>query len=96
MVYLQYSAKLKAGKSQDFISLLNSLTPVIAKHGWKLLGSYATVLGPLNTVIDLWELPNETAIHAALSDPEVAEYASRFGEVTEDQTLNLVKKLPIS
>ena len=58
MVYLQYSAKLRAGRLQDFVPLLNSLTPVVAKHGWKLLGSYATVLGRLNTVVDLWELPN--------------------------------------
>jgi hypothetical protein len=68
----------------------------VAKHGWKLLGSYASVLGRLNTVIDLWGLPNETAIRAALSDPEVAKYASRFGEITEDQTLNMLNKLPIS
>ena len=96
MVYLQYSAKLSAGRLQDFVSLLNSLTPVVAKYGWKLLGSYASVLGRLNTVVDLWELPNETAIQAALSDPEVAKHASRFGEITEDQTLNLLRKLPIS
>jgi hypothetical protein len=96
MVYLQYSAKLKAGRLQDFVSLLNSLTPVVASHGWKLLGSYATVLGRLNTVFDLWELPNETAIQAALSDSEVAKYASRFGEITEDQTLSLLNKLQVS
>ena len=63
MVYLQYSAKLRAGRLQDFVSLLNSLTLVVAKHGWKLLGSYATVVGRLNTVVDLWgALPNEIAI----------------------------------
>ena len=36
MVYLHpYSAKLRAGRLQDFVSLLNSLTPVVAKHGWR-------------------------------------------------------------
>jgi hypothetical protein len=62
MVYLQASLKLRAGKLQDFVSLLNSLTPVVGKYGWKLLGSYATVVGRLNTVMDLWELPNEAAL----------------------------------
>jgi NIPSNAP len=95
MVYLQYSATLKAGRLQDFVSVLTSLTPIVAKYGWKLLGSYATVLGRLNTVIDLWELPDETAVQAAMADPEVAKHALRFGELTEDQSLNLVKKLPI-
>jgi hypothetical protein len=58
MVYLQYSIKLRAGTLQDFISLLNSLTPVVGNHGWKLIGSFASVVGRLNTVIDLWELLN--------------------------------------
>ena len=96
MVYLHYSIKLRAGRLQDFVSLLNSLTPVVAKHGWKLVGSYATVVGRLNTVVDLWELPNEAAIQAALADSEVAKIASRFSEIIEDQTLTLLNKLPIS
>jgi hypothetical protein len=53
-------------QAAGFVSLLNSLTPVMAKHGWKLLGSYASVVGRLNTVVDLWELPNEAAIQAAV------------------------------
>jgi hypothetical protein len=96
MVYLHYSIKLRAGRLQDFVSLPNSLTPLMAKHGWKLLGSYASVVGRLNTVVDLWELPNEAAIQAAMSDSEVAKVASRFGEIIEDQTLTLLNKLPIS
>jgi len=96
MVYLQASLKLRAGKLQDFVSMLNSLTPVLGKHGWKLLGSYASVVGRLNTVVDLWELPNEAAIQAALSDSEMAKYASRIGEIVEDETLTLLNKLPIS
>jgi hypothetical protein len=96
MVYLQASLKLRAGKLQDFVSMLNSLTPVLGKHGWKLLGSYASVIGRLNTVVDLWELPNEAAIQAALSDSEMAKYASRIGEIIEDETLTMLNKLPIS
>src|SRR6516225_5317223 len=96
MVYLQASLKLRAGKLQDFVSLLNSLTPIVGKHGWKLLGSYATVVGRLNTVVDMWELPNEAALQAALSDSEMAKFASRIGEIIEDETLTLLNKLPIS
>jgi hypothetical protein len=88
--------KLRAGKLQDFVSLMNSLTPVVGKHGWKLLGSYASVVGRLNTVGDLWELSNEAAIQAAISDSEMAKYASRIGEIIEDETLTLLNKLPIS
>jgi hypothetical protein len=96
MVYLQYSIKLRAGKLQDFVSLLNTLTPVVGKHGWKLIGSFVSVVGRLNTVVDLWELPNEGALQAAMADSEMTKLASRFGEIIEDQTLTLLNKLPIS
>jgi len=95
MVYLHASLKLRAGKLQDFVSMLNSLTPIVGKHGWKLLGSYASVVGRLNTVVDIWELPNEAAIQAALSDSEMAKLRA-FGEIIEDETLTLLNKLPIS
>jgi hypothetical protein len=96
MVYLQASIKLRPGKLQDFVELLNSLTPVVRKHGWKLLGSYASVVGRLNTVVDLWELPNEAAVQAALSDAEMAKHAPRISEIIEDETLTLLNKLPVS
>jgi len=96
MVYLQASIKLRAGKLSDFTSLLNTLTPIVGKHGWKLLGSYASVIGRLNTVVDFWELPDATALQAALSDPEMAKFAPRISEIVEDETLALLTKLPIS
>jgi quinol monooxygenase YgiN len=95
MVYLQASIKLYPGKLQDFIALLNKLTPVVGKHGWKLIGSYATAVGRLNTVVDLWELPDAAALQAALSDPEMAKAAPQISEIVEDETLTLMTKLPI-
>jgi hypothetical protein len=96
MVYLQASLKLRAGKLPDFISMLNSVTPVLGKHGWKLLGSYASMVGRLNTVVDFWELPNPDAVQAALSDPELAKFAPQISEIVEDETLTMMTKLPIS
>jgi hypothetical protein len=96
MVYLQASIKLRAGKLQDFVSMLNSVTPVLAKHGWKLLGSYAAVIGRVNSVVDIWELPNEAAVQAALTDSELAKHGARINEIIEDEVLTLLNKLPIS
>jgi NIPSNAP len=95
MVYLQASIKLYPGKQQEFIELLNSLTPVLAKYGWKLVGSFATFAGRLNTAVDLWELPNPNALQAALSDPEMQKAAPRINEIVEDEVLTLLTKLPI-
>jgi hypothetical protein len=95
MVYLQASLKLRAGKLQDFTKMLNALLPVVGKHGMKLLGSYATNIGRLNTVVDFWELPDAAALQAALSDPEMAKFAPQISEIVEDETLTLLTKLPI-
>lgn len=95
MMYLQASIKLHPGKLQDFITLLNDLTPTVAKHGWKLLGSYASVVGRLNTVVDFWEVPNANAVEALLADPEMQKIGPRISEIVEDEVLTLLTKLPI-
>lgn len=95
MVYLQASIKLYPGKHQDFVQLINSILPIVGKHGWKLQGSYATMAGRLNTVVDWWELPSPDALQAALSDPEFSKFASRINEIVEDEVLSILTKLPI-
>ena len=95
MVYMTATIKLRAGKLPDFIELLNKITPVVAKHGWKLIGSYASIVGRLNTVVDLWELPDADAVKKGGSDPELKQFAPRMSEIIEDETLALLTKLPI-
>jgi hypothetical protein len=93
MVYLQASIKLKPGKLQDFVVMLNELAPVLAKRGMKLLGSYGNVVGRLNTVVDFWELPDANALQAALSDPELQKLAPRISDIIEDETQVLLTKI---
>ncbi|HTT75625.1 MAG TPA: NIPSNAP family protein [Candidatus Binataceae bacterium] len=95
MVYLQASIKLHPGKLQDFTKLINDLLPVVGKHGWKLVGSYAALVGRLNTVVDLWEIPNTEAVAAVLGDTEMQKHAHRIAEIVEDEVLTVLTKLPI-
>lgn len=95
MVYMTASIKLHPGKLPDFIALLNKLTPVVAKHGIKLVGSYAGVVGRLNTVLDLWELPEPNSVEKLLSDPELQKYGPQIAEIIEDEVLSIMTKLPI-
>jgi NIPSNAP len=95
MVYLQASIKLHPGKLQDFTNLINELLPIVGKHGWKLVGSYAALVGRLNTVVDLWELPNTEAVAAVLGDAEMQKRAHRIAEIVEDEVLTVLTKLPI-
>ncbi len=95
MVYMTASVKLYAGKLEDFISLLNDIQPMLAKHGWKLMGSYATIVGRLNSVVDFWQLPEPNAVEKALLDPEFQKFVPRIKEIVEDETLSILTKLPI-
>jgi len=95
MVYMTASVKLHHGKLQDFISLLSDIQPMLAKHGWKLMGSYATIVGRLNSVVDFWQLPEPNAVEKALLDPEFQKFVPRIKEIVEDETLSLLTKLPI-
>lgn len=95
MVYMTASIKLHPGKLPAFIELINKLTPVVGKHGWRLVGSYASVVGRLNTVLDLWELPEPNAVEKALSDPELQKYGAEIAEIVEDEQLAILTKLPI-
>jgi len=95
MVYLQASIKLRPGKQAEFVAMLNKAAPVLAKRGVKLLGSYASMVGRLNTVVDLWEATDPNALQAALSDPELQNMAPQMADIIEDETLTLLTKLPI-
>jgi hypothetical protein len=95
MLYLQASLKLRAGKLEDFVSMLNKLAPVLERHGMKLMGSYASVIGRLNTVVDFWELSSADVLQKALADPEVAKYGPLIAEIIEDETVTLLNKLPV-
>jgi hypothetical protein len=96
MMYLQASIKLHPGKLQDFISLLNDLAPVInKKHGWKLVGSFGGLVGRLNTVVDLWEVPDANAVTALLADPDFQKWGPRIHDIVEDEVLTILTKLPI-
>ena len=68
---------------------------MVGKHGWKLVGSYAAIVGRLNTVVDLWEIPNAEAVQAGLGDPEMRKRADRIAGIVEDEVLTLLTKLPI-
>ena len=59
------------------------------------MGSYAAIVGRLNTVVDLWEIPNTEAVQAVLTDPEMAKRAHRIAEIVEDEVLTVLTKLPI-
>ena len=100
MAYVFAHIKLRAGKVQKFTEMLSALAPLIEKHGgWKLQGSYFNTIGRLNTVIDVWEVPDANAVQSALEvasqDPEFQKWVPVIEECVEDESLQLMSKLPV-
>lgn len=96
MIYVHATIKLRAGKLGEFMQVLGDMVPAIAKHGWKLAGCYATMAGRMNSVVDIWELPDMSAFEAAMADQELAaRFGGRLAAVIEEENVSILAKLPI-
>ena len=100
MAFMFAHLKLRPGKVQKFTELIGQVAPLLEKHGgWKLQGSYFNVIGRLNTVVDVWEIPDANAVQSALEsasqDPEFQKLVPAIEECVEDETLQLMTKLPV-
>ena len=100
MVYLHVTLKVKQNKVEPFCEILSHIVPVLERHGWKLIGAYQTQIGRLNTIVDLWELPDANAVQSVLEvvgqTPEFQEWAPKLEECLEDEVLQIMTKVPYS
>ena len=98
--YLLASLKVKYGQQAKFNEVMGHLKPALERSGWKLVGAYQCAIGPLNSVIDLWEVSDPNAVTGTLAeaskDPEFAQWAARLPELVEEEILQLMRKLPYS
>jgi NIPSNAP len=96
--YLLATLRVKYGQQQRFYEVMSHLKPALEREGWKLVGGYQTAIGPLNTVIDLWEVKNPGAVTETLAavgrQPEFAKWAAQLPELLEEETLQLMTKVP--
>jgi hypothetical protein len=98
--YLLASLKVRYGQQLRFNEVMSHLKPALERSGWKLIGAYQTAIGPLNSVVDLWEVNNPNAVTETLAavrrDPEFAQWAAQLPELVEEEVLQLMSKLPYS
>lgn len=98
--YLLATLKVKYGQQRKFYEIMDHLKPALEEKGWKLLGAYQSAIGPLNTVIDLWEVRDPNSVTETLAtvgkDPEFAKWAALLPEVVEEEVLQLMNKVPYS
>jgi hypothetical protein len=99
--YLIARLKVRYGQAALFEELFAPLVPVMEERGWKLHAAYHTLIGDLNEIIDVWEIPDASAVptamlDAATSSPILQEIAPRLAEVIVDEHLSVVSETAYS
>ena len=92
--------QLRPGKVERFTELLENIAPILSNAaGWKLQGSYLNAIGRNYSVIDVWEVPDANAVTAVMEkvgqDPEFQKWVPVIEECVEQETLQLMTKLPV-
>ena len=100
MPYLFAHIQLRPGKVERFTELLENIAPVLSNAmGWKLQGSYFNAVGRVNSVIDVWEVPDANAVTAGIEklmqDPEFQNWMPVIEECIEQETTQLMERLPV-
>lgn len=100
MPYLFAHIQLRSGKVERFTELIENIAPILANAvGWKLQGSYLNTIGRLNSVVDVWEVPDANSVTSGLEkvsqDPEFQKWVPVIEECVEQETLQLMTKLPV-
>jgi len=100
MAYMLAKLHCRYGKVQQLEEIMTHLVPVLESRGWRLAGAWVNSIGRLNTVHDLWELPDANSVRSVLAlaaqDPEFRQWAAGLGECLEEETLELMEELGYS
>ncbi len=100
MAFMLATVELEDGKLGEFNEIVPHIVEGVEAHGWRLVGAWTTVVGPLHEVFDLWEVADANAnaigagLEAARQDPEFARWAARMSEVAEHEELRLLAEMP--
>lgn len=85
------TVKLKTGASfGKYKGTVRDCKAIFGKHGWKLLASYATVVGRTNTYVNVWDVPSQEAVQAGMFDPGLADVVPRVRELVEEEVTSLM------
>lgn len=96
--YLHVTIKVRPGKMNEFCELMPILVGAAERHGWKLLGAWSNVIGRLNVVVDLWEVPDANSIPAQFAQlmqlSDWPQLEQRLAACVEDEALQVMGRLP--
>lgn len=94
-LYLHASLHLRRGAKVQFRELISTCVPIFGEAGWKLLGSYSSVTGPNDSIIDFWQIENSAAVERAMHDERLMPLLPKIHENIVEETFTLLTKLPL-
>lgn len=81
-----------------FHAVMAEMVPVMEERGWTLLGAWSTLIGRLDTVVDVWAVEDANAVRttlaAAAGHPDFPRWHQELSEVVLEETLQLMLPLP--
>lgn len=91
-VHLHAVIRANPGKIGPLLELLTQeLIPIMEAQGWKLIGCYTGKTGPINTIIDLWELEDmehfRRAYDGFMAHPSFPSIRQRLDAYVAEETL---------
>lgn len=92
-LYQHASLQLRRGSREQFRELISTCVPIFGKAGWELLGSYSSLTGPNDSIIDFWRIPDANAIERALHDPALMPLLPKIHANIMDETFTLLTRL---
>lgn len=101
MIYLLATVQLNTGKLQEFSDILSKeYLPIAEKQGQKLVGTWRTVVGNVDEVIDLWafdSLEHFSKVRAALAqNPEWQKAYVRLRSTVAAENHRIISPLAFS
>lgn len=94
-LYLHASLHLRRGAKAQFRELISTCVPIFGQAGWKLLGSYSSVTGENDSIIDFWEIPDGAAVERAMHDERLMPLLPKIHRNIVDEIFTLLTKLPV-
>lgn len=97
-VYLHVTLKIKATHMDLFYDTMKRAVPILEDNGWTFVGAWVDRVGRLNTVIDLWELPDANTYYSGLSafakHSDYPELVGNMNESITEEIVHLMDKVP--
>jgi hypothetical protein len=95
---LHVTLKIRPGQMRRFNAVMAEIVPAMEEQGWRLLGAWSSLIGRLDTVVDLWAVEDANAVGSTLTavagHPEFGRWYETLGEVVLEETLQLMTPVP--